>query len=185
MSFCFQEKANSNNKITFDVLLIREAHQNIQYWSSGLNQNYQIVLIDLDYCLGTKWSKLGIQTILGFTICSIVWTYLNNKKRQYFERLMAHVHLIYDSEKNFIKLFYYYFANNDKTAIWRTVWEPCGCVLNCTVLRLKMCTSVFSSRRFPASSKTGYDFGEREVRFFCSPRRHYLKPLRQNSKKQK
>lgn len=68
MSFCFQEKANSNIKITFDVLLIREAHQNIQYWSSGLNQNYHIVLIDLDYCLGPKWSKLGIQTILQYDL---------------------------------------------------------------------------------------------------------------------
>lgn len=43
----------------------------------------------------------------------------------------------------------------------------------------------FFSERFPASSKTGYDLGEREVRFFCSPRVHYLKPWRQNRKKQK
>lgn len=78
VSFCFQEKAHSNIKMTCDVLLIREAHQNIQYWSSGLNQNYQIVLIDLEYCLGTKLSKLGIQTIWGFRKYFIVWAYCNN-----------------------------------------------------------------------------------------------------------
>lgn len=152
MSFCFQEKANFNTKTTFDVLLIRETHQNIQYLSSGLNQNYQIVLIDWDYCLGTKVSKLGIQTMLRFTVCSIVWGYLNNKNRLCFERLMAYVHLNCGSEKNFIGSFYFHFANNGKIAVWRTVWELCGCVLNCTRLRLKICALVFSSRRFPSSS---------------------------------
>lgn len=64
MSFCFQEKANSNIK-TLDVLLISEAHWNMQYLSSGLNQNYQLVLIDLHYCLVTTLC-VGNTDNLGF-----------------------------------------------------------------------------------------------------------------------
>lgn len=62
----------------------------------------------------------------------------------------------------------------------RTMWLRAGLYR----AKIKNVYLVFSSRRVPASSKTGYDFGEREGRFFCTPCRQSLKPLRQNSKKQ-
>lgn len=127
------------------MLLIREAHQDIQYWSSGLNQNYQIVLIDFDYCLKTKLSMMKER---NSGIYNLFWAYLNNKNTLCFERIMAHVHSNSDSEKNLIGSFYFCFITNEKIAILRTVRELCGCVLNCTGLRLKICSLFFTLGRF-------------------------------------
>lgn len=90
------------------MLLISEAHQNIQYWSSGLNQNYQIVLVDFDYCLETKLS-MREEVTQGFTICFILWAYLNNKNTLCFESIMALVHSNPDCKKNFTGPFYFCF----------------------------------------------------------------------------